>query len=198
MPASTDSGSNPFATRFIRPGMIPYVFPPGVTASSIIDQLAAQNWRGAILGPHGSGKSSLLAVLVPLLEETGKQVIQQQLQGGERQLRWQELDTDNWNSRTLVVIDGYEQLGSWQRILLRARCRLEGAGLLVTAHGPVGITPVFTTQPTVELTQSIVQQLLPSNDKRIQPVDIEREFTRHRRNIRETLLSLYDVYRSRP
>jgi hypothetical protein len=197
MPDPAETGSNPFATRFIRPGMIPYVFPPDVSAASIISQLVAQNWRGSILGPHGSGKSSLLGVLVPELESHGRHVIRQQLQGGERQLRWQELAPSTWNSQTLVVIDGYEQLSFWQRLLLRARCRLKGAGLLVTAHEPVGLAPIFTTQPTEDLAQAIVQQLVPTNDAHIRPADVVQQFAAHKGNVRETLLALYDVYRSR-
>jgi energy-coupling factor transporter ATP-binding protein EcfA2 len=197
MESTRDAGSNPFATRFIRPGVIPYLFPPGVSAESLVAALAAQNWRGAIIGPHGSGKSSLLVALKPVLEARGRKVISQQLQGGEKQVRWGELDLAGWTSQVLLIIDGYEQLSSWQRLLLQARCRLSGAGLLVTAHQPVGLQAIFTTKPTAELTQSVVNQLLPEEDVRILASDIEREFVRTKGDVRETLLALYDVYRAR-
>jgi hypothetical protein len=197
MNQTRDAGSNPFATRFIRPGAIPYLFPRGLTPESLVDALAAQNWRGSIIGPHGSGKSSLLVALKPVLEARGRKIISQQLQGGEKQLRWQELGAAGWTSQTLVIIDGYEQLSSWQRLLLRARCRLRGAGLLVTAHQPVGLKPIFTTNPSAELTQSIVRQLVREDDRRILPADIEVQFERTKGDVRETLLALFDLYRTR-
>lgn len=197
MAEPNETGSNPFSTRFIRPGAIPYLLPTGITLESLVERLAAQNWRGAILGPHGSGKSSLIAALLPLLIARGRHVIHQQLHGGERQLRWSELNSAAWTSQTLVIIDGFEQLSSWQSLLLRARCRLSGAGLLVSAHQPVGLPSIYETNPTPDLTQRVVRQLLPPEDDRLQAIDIETEFAKHPGNIRETLLGLYDVYRSR-
>jgi hypothetical protein len=195
--ATGEPASNPFATRFIRPGSIAYCFPAGISAETVVDQLAALRWCGAILGPHGSGKSSLLVALKPALAARGRQIVQQQLQGGEWSLRWAELRSDRWNSTTQVVIDGFEQLNSWQRLLLRARCRLSGAGLLVTAHRPVGIEPVYATKPSAELAQAVVRQLLPPADQHIGPADVATVFDQHQGNIRETLLALFDVYRAR-
>ena len=59
MPAPDAAKSNPFSTRFIRPGAIEYLFAPGQTADSLIDRLRHNQWRGQIIGPHGSGKSTL-------------------------------------------------------------------------------------------------------------------------------------------
>ncbi|WP_425615616.1 hypothetical protein NA78x_005545 [Anatilimnocola sp. NA78] len=194
---SESAGSNPFATKFIRPGAIPYLFPRDVTADSIVAQLQAQQWQGSIIGPHGSGKSSLLAALAPRLEAQGRVVVQQQLHGGQRALDWQPLKHREWTNRTLVVIDGYEQLSSWQRLLLKWRCCLRGAGLLVTAHQPVGLPVIFTTKPSLELALGIVQQLLPESDDRITPADVAQAYTTHQGDLREMLLRLYDVFRAR-
>ena len=37
--------SNPFSTRFVRPGAIPYVFADGQTAESLVARLARLGWR---------------------------------------------------------------------------------------------------------------------------------------------------------
>ena len=66
-PNSDPSADNPFSTRYTRPGAIPFRFPPGTSADGLVEQLRRQQWRGAIVGPHGSGKSSLVAALVPPL-----------------------------------------------------------------------------------------------------------------------------------
>jgi len=194
---TADNGSNPFATKFIRPGAIPYLFPRGITADSLATQLQSQQWRGSIIGPHGSGKSSLLTALTPHWEALGRVVVRQQLHGGQRALDWKSLHVRQWTNRTLVIIDGYEQLSSWQRFLLAVRCYLRGAGLLVTAHGPVGLPAIFTTKPSLELALGIVQQLLPESDDRITPADVAQAYTAQHGDLREMLLRLYDVFRAR-
>jgi GTPase SAR1 family protein len=60
--------SNPFSTRFIRPGATTYRFPEGISAASLAEKFFAQHQgRAAIVGPHGSGKTSLLYALAPYL-----------------------------------------------------------------------------------------------------------------------------------
>jgi hypothetical protein len=60
--------SNPFSTRFIRPGATTYRFPSGVSAATLAEEFLAQHeGRAAIVGPHGSGKTSLLYALAPYL-----------------------------------------------------------------------------------------------------------------------------------
>lgn len=174
-----------------------YIFPPGVSAESLAADLARNGWRGAIIGPHGTGKSSLLVALAGDLERRGRKIIHQQLHGGQRALDWPALAWQSWTNETLVIIDGYEQLSLWQRLLLRARCYQRGTGLLVTAHQPVQLPTIFTTQPTTELAQRIVQQLIPAGDERITPGDVAAVFTEQQGNIRETLLQLFDLYRER-
>ena len=60
--------SNPFSTRFIRPGAATYRFPDGTSAESLAHQFVHQfNGQASIIGPHGSGKTSLLYALAPYL-----------------------------------------------------------------------------------------------------------------------------------
>ncbi len=195
---SSETGSNPFATRFIRPGAIEYLFPAGISAATLAADLERNHWRGSLMGPHGSGKSSLLMALIPELERLGRQLVRQQLQGGQRTLTWPDLNWRAWTLNTLVVIDGYEQLSLWQRLLLRARIHQRRAGLLVTAHQPVSLPLIYTTRPTPDLAQQIVRQLLTAGDERITPEDVSLACAAHPGNIRETLLCLFDLYRSRP
>ena len=189
--------SNPFATRFIRPGAIPYFFADGQSVASLAAKLERNQWWGEIIGPHGSGKSTLLATLVPELAAKGREVIQHTLSQGERSLDFSKLNASQWNEKTQVIIDGYEQLSWWSRWRLKMLCRRRHAGLLVTAHAPMGLPALVQTQPTVDLARKVVQRLLPAGDETISPEDIDRAFAGQQGNLRETLFALFDLYQAR-
>jgi hypothetical protein len=191
--------SNPFATRFTRPGALPYLYPPGQSAETLLETLERNNWQGEIIGPHGSGKSSLLAELLPLLEATGRKLELYQLHQGDRTLPISKSEAKIWNEQTQVIVDGYEQLSWWSKRRLQGWVKAQNAGLLITAHQPMGLPPLFTTQPTLELARQIVAMLLEGTDGTGVPSydDVAAAFARHPTNLREMLFSLYDVHQRR-
>lgn len=188
---------NPFATRCVRPGAIPYLFPCGRSAGWLVERLRASGWWGQVTGAHGSGKSALVATLLPALEAAGRRPVCCLLHGGQRRLPvpWRELA--GADSATLLVIDGYEQLSRWQRWRAKRFCRRRGCGLLVTAHVDVGLPPLFHTAASAETTAQIAVGLLPPSDRTIAAEDVSRLFTARRGNVRETLFDLYDLYEKR-
>lgn len=189
--------SNPFATRFTRPGAIEFLFPDGQSPQTVVAALRGENWWGEIVGPHGSGKSTLLAALLPELVSHDRQVVRYALSQGDRTLTQPEGYHGDWNGSTQVVVDGYEQLSWWSRRRLQIDCRKSGSGLLVTTHRPGGLPRLFQTSPSLELAQTIVQRLLPEGDQTIQPDDVSRAFSDHPTDLREMLFRLYDLYQSR-
>ena len=197
--------SNPFATRFIRPGAIDYIFPKGQSAESLVARLRASEWVGEIVGPHGSGKSTLVAALIPTLKAAGRKVVQRVItpDAGDRAgcivpagafaaISKLPLDKD-----TQLILDGFERLSWWWRRRVRVHCRRLQAGLLVTAHESMGLPLLVQTRPTTELAQQIVERLLPPGDATIKPSDVQAAFTKSDRNLRETLFALFDVYQAR-
>jgi energy-coupling factor transporter ATP-binding protein EcfA2 len=187
------AGSNPLATRFTRPGAIEFLFAAGESSTSLVQKLREQNWWGQIVGPHGSGKSTLLAALEPAIAEAGRTMERRSLAGGQRQLE----PRPQLNAKSVLIVDGYEQLSWWQRRKVKAACRRAGAGLVVTAHSDVGLPPLFQTQPTLELAQQLVRRLLPQGDATLSDADVTAAFARHPDNLRETLFTLYDLYQAR-
>ena len=114
--------ANPFSTRAVRPGAMEYQFPPDDSLAKLLARLRDNHWWGEIVGPHGSGKSTLLQTLRQALLNAGRKVHQFTLTSGERRLPAAAHDMSNWDDKTQVVIDGFEQLGWWQRrSLKRAR-----------------------------------------------------------------------------
>jgi hypothetical protein len=207
--------SNPFATRFTRPGAIAYLFAKGESATALVARLAEQGWWGEIVGPHGSGKSTLLAELGPALAAAGRKVAWRQIgltraDGGD----WERAPVSGvrkvpprfaavtagsefWNETTQVVLDGYEQLSWWWRRRVQALCRRRGAGLLVTAHEPLGLPPLVRTQPSEKLAQQVVAKLLADVQSPVTAADVREAFARTGGNVRETLFALYDVHREK-
>jgi energy-coupling factor transporter ATP-binding protein EcfA2 len=187
--------SNPFATRFIRPGAMPFIFLDGESAASLVDRLRQQQWWGQIIGPHGSGKSTLLATLIPTLTAAGRHVVSHTLHQGEHRLA--ALHRESFSPSTQLMIDGYEQLSWWQKRRVKSHCRRAGCGLLVTAHADVGLPTVYRTQSSESLAATVVSRLLPATGHEIATADIAAAYSAAEGNVRETLFKLYDVYQQR-
>ncbi|HJT77193.1 MAG TPA: hypothetical protein VJ739_08325 [Gemmataceae bacterium] len=197
MSASPLPRGNPFATRWVRPGAIPYFFPEGVSAAGLVERLRQAGWRGQVVGRHGTGKSTLLAALLPELRRAGREPLSVALHDGTRRLpaeAWAGLAAAERQGRPLVmVIDGYEQLGRWERFCLRLRCRRHGHGLLVTAHGGVGLPPLYRTEVTPQTAGRVLDHLLREWGSGITHADLAGRLAVRRGNLREALFDLYDV-----
>ncbi len=210
---------NPFATRYTRPDAGEYLFPTDANADCLVVRLCQFGWWGQITGPHGSGKSTLVQTLLPRLEAAGRSVqfylfqptpprhgraipsriaVAEPLAGGSRSQSLADLrraSTTDWNSRTQIVVDGYEQLSWLRRTWLKRRCRRRQAGLLVTAHGDLGLPPLWQTGISMELARRVVARLL--NEHAADWLDddqVQRLLARHGGNLREVLFQLYDLF----
>jgi energy-coupling factor transporter ATP-binding protein EcfA2 len=196
--------TNPFATRWVRPGAIPYRFMDGASAAAIVERLSNNGWRGAIVGPHGSGKSTLLACLRPLIESAGRAIRTISLHDRQRAVPAEFARAvrgkDRSNLPTMLVVDGYEQLGWRARRQLRAACKGNECGLLATTHreSAAGRLPnLYCTQASLETVQYLVDHVLPSHGGLIEPGDVAAAFEGHQPNVRETLFALYDLFERR-
>jgi hypothetical protein len=192
------SGRNPFATRYVRPGALEFVFPPDMNAARLVHRLRHHRWYGQIIGPHGSGKSTLLQSLMPELQRAGRSIRLVVLRSGQRRFPLQTLPLASGNSATQVIVDGYEQLGWFARRRLLRWCRQWGTGLLVTAHGPAGLPDLWHSETSLELALELLRRLLNDGERsRISNANIAAAFHDCRGNLRETWFQLYDVYEAR-
>ena len=194
--APVDCG-NPFTTRRTRPGAMPFLFPPGCNADTLIAALASGGWRGAIVGPHGSGKSALLATLVPAIEQAGRRVLQTTLHDGQRAMPPGWDDGAAAGEPAVVVVDGYEQLSRWSRSRLARTCRRRDWGLLVTSHAPVGLPIIRQTEPDLDVARQVVAELTRHLSHPIPDAEIAARFEKHRGDLREMLFDLYDYCEQR-
>jgi hypothetical protein len=192
-----DRPENPFCSRRVRPGAIPFLFAAGQSAAALIERLQRSGWWGQIVGPHGSGKSALLAALVPAIEQAGRRVVQAELHDGQRHLPAGFPPSSGLDAATVLAVDGYEQLGRGTRFWLKRFCRRGGVGLLVTAHDGVGLPELCRTAPNLSLARQVLDQLQRGYPPHVMAEDLAEPFARHGGNLREVLFDLYDLYQRR-
>jgi hypothetical protein len=160
-------------------------------AAQLVATLAAQNWRGAIVGPHGCGKSALLEALKPAIAAAGRHVQAIALHDGQRRLP--QTFFDDWTTaKTVVVVDGYEQLGWFQRLHLARRCRRANVGRVVTAHRPTLIPTLIRLAPDRDLVARHVADLCSEVSTPITEKDVNASHDCHGSNVREIFFDLYD------
>lgn len=191
-----DGPANPFCTRCVRPGARPFLFLPGQTAADLVDRFRRAGRRGAVVGPHGSGKSTLLAALLPELERQGQHIAAIALHDGQRHLP-RCFPPPSARADTVVVVDGYEQLGFCARCRLCWLCRRRQLGLLVTVHAAVRLPVLFRTEVDLPLAQRLAQVLQNGFPKRIHDADVARLFPQCEGNLRDLWFQLFDLYEVR-
>jgi hypothetical protein len=192
-----ESAANPFSTRCVRPGAVDYRFPAGHGADQLLARLEQNGWQGQIVGPHGSGKSALVATLREALEKRGRAALLVELHDAQRRLPLSRRRLRELAAGTVVIVDGYEQLGWWSRSGLRRFCRRKGLGLVVTSHRSVAFPDLFRTTTSLSLAREIVDQLAGQDPSPFTGAELEERFLQHGGNLREVLFDLYDLYERR-
>lgn len=182
---------NPLSTdRVLR---VRYRLPPGVTWDGLLARLAGSDHRAAIVGEHGSGKTTLMEDLAPRIEVLGFTMRPLRLDAEHRRF-----DPDfmrgffgKLTRQDFILLDGAEQLSGWAWRRFR-RATERAGGLLVTSHRP-GLLPTLlecTTSPA--LLEGILEELLGQEAKAVRGEAL-RLLQHHRGNVREVLRSLYDL-----
>ncbi len=190
---------NPFATRYVRPGALEFLFPPTWNVSRLLDRLQRHDGWGQICGPHGTGKSTLLATLIPALEKAGRTVHLVVLRQGQRRWPPQVAPLNTWDRSSQIVVDGFEQLGWLARHRLYRGCQLQKSGLLVTTHHPIKLPVVWSTQTSLPLARQLLERWLTEAERRRVPRDaVETAFIQCQGNLRETWFRLYDLFPTQP
>lgn len=188
--ANAPSTPNPFSTRFVRPDQTAYRFAQGENLHSFTTRLLAQlSSRGtaAIIGPHGTGKSTLLHTLLPRLEQVFSAVHWIRLDSAtdavaelrQRQREFRSRDRQSAAASRCLVIDGFEQLPwvarqrlvyqtlRWRQAAFRNRHGQPPQGqppqdcLLVTAHRPqLVVATLYRTNWDDTIVRSMTEEKL--------------------------------------
>ena len=167
----------------------------------LLARFATNRWRGVLVGPHGSGKTTLREELEQRLRAEGWQVRRLVLGDGEV-VRWSTLTAliAKADGRTLLSLDGLDRLGTFMWWRLRHAARDVG-GILATSHVPGRLPTLHQHQTSSALLRDLVHDLVDAhasddddNDGRRTWIDqrCEELFTRHHGDVRACLRGLYD------
>jgi hypothetical protein len=170
----------------------------GMTWEALVARWDALGRRGALVGPEGRGKSTLLAELGErLVERDGVRLRAVVLRRGERRLPRAERARllDAAGPRDLLLIDGAQELaaGEWRR--LRDAGRAAG-GLLITSHRAGLLPTLHECRTTPALLDDLLAELLggePDAEAVVSAAAAATLFSRHRGNLRDALLAAYDL-----
>jgi hypothetical protein len=169
--------------------------PEGESLCKLAAQFQKEGRRGQIIGPHGTGKTTLLESLIPQLEALGEKIVLVTL--GERRRRWLSLSSICDASTTLLVLDGGEQLSFLFRRWLAACCRRRGIGLLMTGHADLGLPTLWKTAMGASLACQVVEKLAAKSPFFVTKAEVAQALSATNGNLREALFRLYDVYEFR-
>jgi hypothetical protein len=179
---------------------------PGFSREAILRRLTDLHGRGAIIGPKGRGKTSLMLELSGWLKamnwdarylrlgegwrREGKEL--KSLFGRSSDTLW--ADAAGQEDRVVYLLDGAEQLGwmEWRQVLSRTR---HTAGLVVTTHLPGRLETLYECRTSPEMLEELVAELLreePAGQVHPTADELKVLFDRHDGNIREALRDLYD------
>lgn len=193
--------SNPFSTKYTRPGAIPFWPVAGRTVPDLVDRFESAAISMQILGPHGVGKSTLANSIGQHWKSLGLEVTSIELHSGQRQLdrsaraATSRCLTDVGQSR--LVIDGFEQLHWLERKRLLGKCRQRGVPALVTCHRSLGLLTLIELVPDFDLFQRLVTQLTRDSGVEFAHEELRRRFSYHAGDFREALFDLYDSWETR-
>ena len=163
--------------------------PLGWTWNDLLARLDAQQWRCAIVGPKGSGKTTLVEDLAERLTAAGR--------------RWRMIRLSEEDGRIapgalrrlardeIVFVDGAEQLPLPRWLWLRWQTR-RAAGLIVTTHSRGRLSTLLETTTSPQLLHEILGDLLGCHA--VSPAAAAALHARHGGNIRDALRELYDQF----
>ena len=182
---------NPFATDRVERLL---TFQPewsGNTWEELGKKWASQNYRAAITGRHGAGKTCFLNTWATKITDTPQRdplfIFLNREQPRITGTQWQSLE--QCHGRT-VILDGEEQLGPYARIKFYRLART-ASGILVTRHHQGKLPTLIHLAPDLDMLTRCVKKLAPDHFALLTPL-LPAFWQKHKGNIRHCLLECYD------
>ena len=178
------AAANPFRVEQLH--RVPY-WDPALDWERLLAKIESRRCRGAIVGPHGHGKTTLLLELARRLQQAGHAVAHHTLGDADRVEASLVADP-----ATIYLLDGAERLGPLRWRAFRWRMRA-ARGIIITAHRPGRLPTLHHCVTTPGTVAHLVQQLAPAHALALAP-RIPRLHEQHQGDCRRILFQLYDEF----
>ncbi|MGB0766674.1 MAG: hypothetical protein ACPGYV_03070 [Phycisphaeraceae bacterium] len=158
--------------------------------SEVADRLKRTQYRGAIVGPHGCGKTAMLQALGDELMGHGLAPLPLFVNGDRTRglpSEWRRIVRRARHTDALLL-DGYDLLPRWARAWVFCASKRAG-GVIVTSHRRVRFATVARPTPSRVVLGRIVDELAPPLRDAI---DTDALFDRAGGNLRDALRLAYD------
>lgn len=196
--------SNPFSTRCFRPGAIPFHFGEEGSLEELVRRADQPGRCHLIVGPHGTGKSTLLQHLYQhALSVNAEDRVLFFSCHKEREIPLNEQpDWKAFRSARWVFIDGLEQVTVFRRARILQQTRGRGLRCIATSHRMhLGCTALWQTRMDTQVEQYVVKQLLEGQPEEMIQAAFSSEHwrqsrLRHGSNMRESLFDMYDWWQN--
>ncbi len=167
--------------------------PQGTSWEELIARLKELNYRAAIIGPQGSGKTRLLETLAERLAEDGFQTLYLRVSEQNRAhfVKHVAAACPRITHRNVVFVDSSEKLTflSWARLKLVLR---KAGGLVITAHRTGRLPTLIKCETSPELLIELLRELAGEKAGCLRKTAADT-FFKHRGDIRLSLLHYYDM-----
>jgi len=189
----TTAADNPFRVQRIH--ALAYRA-PNYDRDALLARLETLDYRAAIVGPHGHGKSTLLNELAEALADHGW-TCHFLFSNTEKRGVPPDFYTavaPNLGKRDIVLHDGADLLNlvQWTRF---SRAVRKAGGLVITSHRKGRLPTLFECRTSEALMLELLAELAPGDGDRLAP-RAKALLEEHRGDLREVFLALYDLYAS--
>lgn len=181
--------SNPFRSSQI--DKIPYQ-PLNTDLDAIMSKLRGMDFRGAITGPHGHGKTTLMENIMKRLSDENQPVKHLRLNLTLKNQRLVWLFSHKLNSDDVVLLDGADLLNPLAWIIFKLRVR-HTKGLIITTHRDGLLPTLHACTTSCELQWELISSLAPDHQHKLKAFS-KALFEKHKGNIRSSLRELYDQW----
>ena len=159
----------------------------------ILDKLKIQNYCGAILGPHGSGKSTLMEDIQHGLEGEGKKTqwirIHKESEKSVKRAAIKKILACDVN--TINFLDGAESLGVINWITLAYKIKKKRRTLIATTHYPCPLPRIFKTYTSQAQALELTQKLAAEYWNPTLEAVAKNAYTKNKGDVREVFRACY-------
>ena len=190
---------NPFSTRFVQPGAIPWLT-TDISLRAVLFRLYDVDNRAIICGPHGSGKSTILSHLASVAQREGLKVHCLRIRSWIDAIRVMRVFATINPKQSLVSVDSWELLGFLGWFLCQF-ADFRGLCVVVTVHErpwwnnwPVLLHTKADDKTFRLLVHELMAKYAGSKTIEFSGAMLRDVFQRHSGNLREGFFELYDHY----